>query len=103
MSTKRKHSAFDLPRPYDIETEQQLLGDLLLFNEHIERLMGFLDARHFAEPLHARIYDAIMRAVRGGQTASPFTLRCEFEDDEGMTARVISRSLPRWRASVWIP
>ncbi len=86
MSTKRRQRTLDLPRPYDVETEQQLLGDLLLFNEHIERLMGFLDGRHFAEPLHSRIYDAIMRAVKGGQTASPFTLRCEFEDDAGMAA-----------------
>ena len=86
MRAEHKARRLELPRPYDIETEQQLLGDLLLFNEHVERLAGFLDARHFAEPLHQRIYDAIVRAARSGQVASPFTLRCEFEADEAMAA-----------------
>ncbi|MEQ1866592.1 MAG: DnaB-like helicase C-terminal domain-containing protein [Micropepsaceae bacterium] len=78
--------AFDLPRPNDIDSEQQLLGCLLLFNEHAERLAGFLEGRHFAEPLHGRIYEAIVRAVCGGQPASPFTLKNEFEADAAMTA-----------------
>lgn len=76
--------AFDLPRPNDIETEQQLLGELLLDNAAAERVLGVLEARHFAEPLHQRVFDAIARAVRAGQAATPFTLRLQFEADEAM-------------------
>lgn len=75
---------FDLPRPHDIETEQQLLGELLLNNAAAERLIGLLDAHHFAEPLHQRIFDAIVRAVKAGGAATPFTLRAQFEADEAM-------------------
>ncbi len=86
MTARRNVQGLELQTPHDIETEQQLLGDLLMFNEHVERLVGFLDGRHFAEPLHGRIFDAIVRAARGGQAASPFTLRCQFDADEAMAA-----------------
>jgi replicative DNA helicase len=74
----------DLPRPHDIDTEQQLLGELLLDNAAAERLVGMLEPHHFAEPLHQRIYDAILRAVKAGGAATPFTLRTQFEADEAM-------------------
>ncbi len=77
---------FDLPKPYDIDVEQQLLGRLLMENDAVERLIGFLEPSHFAEPLHQRIYAAIVGAVKAGQAASPFTLKNEFEHDEPMRA-----------------
>lgn len=86
MRAERQMRGTDLPKPHDLDTEQQLLGDLLLFNDHAERLMGFLDERHFAEPLHGRVYAAIVRAVRANQAASPFTLKNEFENDAAMAS-----------------
>lgn len=77
-----KHRRFDLVRPHDIEVEQQLLGYLLLFNEALDKLIGVLEPEHFAEPVHQRIYDAILCAVRAGQNASAFTLKNEFEGDD---------------------
>jgi replicative DNA helicase len=82
--TQLSSFAPELPRPYDIESEQQLLGALLLDNAAGERVIGFLEPKHFAEPLHQRIYDAIARAVRAGQPATPFTLKAQFELDAGM-------------------
>ena len=76
--------AFDLPRPHDIDTEQQLLGELLLNNAAAARVLAVLEPAHFAEPLHARLYDAIARAVRAGLAATPFTLRAEFDDDANL-------------------
>jgi replicative DNA helicase len=75
---------FDLPRPHDVDTEQQLLGELMLNNALAARLVGVLEPRHFAEPLHQRLYDAIARAVKAGLPATPFTLRPEFESDEAL-------------------
>lgn len=74
----------DLPRPHDLTSEQQLLGALLLDNAAAEAVLAFFLPEHFAEPLHARIYDAIVRAVKAGQAASPFTLKAQFEGDAGM-------------------
>lgn len=80
----RLSAPFDLPKPYDIDIEQQLLGQLLMNNDAVERLIGFLEPEHFAEPMHQRIYKAIEGAVRGGHAATPFTLKPEFEHDEAM-------------------
>ncbi len=77
-------NAFDLPRPNDIGSEQQLLGELLLNNAAAERLAATLAPRHFAEPLHQRIYDAIARAVRAGLAATPHTLKPAFEHDDAL-------------------
>lgn len=74
----------DLPRPHDIDTEQQLLGELMLNNAAAERLIGVLEPAHFAEPLHQRLYDAIARAVKAGLAATPFTLKPEFEHDAAL-------------------
>ena len=68
--------AFDLPRPSDVESEQQLLGELLLNNAAAERLVGLLAAQHFAEPLHQRIYDAIERAVNGPSISRRASICC---------------------------
>ena len=76
----------DLPRPHDIDSEQQLLGELLLNNAVAERLIGRLEPAQFAEPLHARICEAILRAVKAGLPATPHTLQPEFEHDAAMRA-----------------
>ena len=83
MIAKHKHR-FDLPRPYDMDVEMQLLGNLLLWNENLDSLVGVLEPEHFAEPAHQRIYAAILAAVRSGQAASAFTLKNQFESDHAM-------------------
>lgn len=83
MSAKNSHRLI-LQRPYDIDLEQQLLGYLLLCNEELDKLIGKLEPEHFADPVHQRIYDAVVTAVQAGQTASAFTLKNEFEDDRAL-------------------
>jgi len=85
MSAAR-HLKLELPRPHNVEVEQQLLGALLLYNGHIGACAAFLRPEHFVEPLHSRIYEAILSHARDGRTASPFTLKNSFEDDAGMSA-----------------
>lgn len=74
----------DPPRPFNLELEQQLIGELLLNNDAVEAISSFLMPEHFAEALHGRLYKAIANAVRSGQLASPFTLKNELEIDEGL-------------------
>jgi replicative DNA helicase len=67
--------------PHNLEAEQSLLGAILVNNEACDRVSGFLDASHFYEPLHARIYEATSTLIRSGKLASPVTLKSFFESD----------------------
>ena len=77
--------------PSNNQAEQALLGALLANNKAYERVSEFLSAEHFADPIHARIFQAIARRCEAGQIADPVTLRGEFEhsgalDEVGGTA-----------------
>ena len=39
----------------------------------------FLAPEHFADPIHGRIYQAIVRRIEAGQLADAVTLKAEFE------------------------
>ena len=47
--------------PHNFEAEQALLGAILVHNEAHDRVSGFLEAKHFYDPLHAQIYDGALR------------------------------------------
>ncbi|MCW8085928.1 replicative DNA helicase [Sabulicella glaciei] len=65
--------------PANLQAEQALLGALLANNKAYERVSEFLEAEHFADAIHGRIYTAIRRRVENGQLADAVTLRHEFE------------------------
>jgi replicative DNA helicase len=67
--------------PRNIEAEQALLGALLFDNAAFERLSDQLQARHFYEPFHARLFAAIEEHVRKGQLAEPIVLVDRFKHD----------------------
>jgi replicative DNA helicase len=67
--------------PHNIEAEQALLGALLVNNGVYARVSEFLLPDHFADPLHARIYDAVVKVIERGQIASPITLKSFFESE----------------------
>ena len=70
--------------PRNLEAEAALLGALMIDNRIAEDVQLKLRADHFDEPLHGRIYDAIMRLVERNMVANPVTLRPLFEGDEAM-------------------
>ena len=53
-------AAFRVP-PHNYEAEMALLGALLANNRAFDRVADFLQAEHFADARHGRIYDAIKR------------------------------------------
>ncbi|MBB3763257.1 replicative DNA helicase [Sphingomicrobium lutaoense] len=70
--------------PQNIEAEAALLGALMIDNRLVEDVQMKLRAEHFFEPLHGRIYDAILKMNDRNMVANPVTLKPLFEADEAM-------------------
>jgi replicative DNA helicase len=68
--------------PYNLEAEQALLGAILVNNEAMDRVSGFLDPQHFYDPLHQQIYETAGKLIHAGKQATPITLRTFFETAE---------------------
>jgi replicative DNA helicase len=71
--------------PHNTDVEQALLGALLHDNQLFEKIGDFLEASHFFNPLHGRIFSAISTCIHKGTIASPITLAPFFQNDEGLT------------------
>jgi replicative DNA helicase len=67
--------------PCNIEAEQALLGAVLYDNAAYERLSDRLQARHFYEPFHARLFAAMEEHIKKGQLAEPIVLMERFRRD----------------------
>lgn len=70
--------------PHNVEAEAALLGAMMLDNRIAEDVQVRLRPDHFFEPLHGRIYEAVLRLVDRNMLATPVTLRPLFEADVGM-------------------
>jgi replicative DNA helicase len=70
--------------PQNVEAEAALLGALMIDNRLVEDVQLKLKPHHFFEPLHGRIYEAILRMTDANRIANPVTLRPLFDADEGM-------------------
>ncbi|HWH23040.1 MAG TPA: DnaB-like helicase N-terminal domain-containing protein, partial [Allosphingosinicella sp.] len=70
--------------PQNVEAEAALLGALMIDNRLAEDIQLKLRPEHFFEPLHARIYESILKLIDRNMIASPVTLRPLFEADEQM-------------------
>jgi replicative DNA helicase len=71
-------------QPHNIEAEQALLGAILINNDAYHRVGEFLRPEHFYEPVHARIFAAMVRLIESGRLADHVTLKVAFEDDEAL-------------------
>lgn len=71
---------------HNIPAEQAVLGALLLNNDVHARIGDAVASRDFFDPVHERIFDAIVARISADQIASPTTLRLAFEGDEGLEA-----------------
>ena len=72
--------------PHNIEAEQQLLGAILTNNDVYDRVASVINASHFFEPVHARIYEVAAARIAKNNLASPVTLKAFLEDDPGLQA-----------------
>jgi replicative DNA helicase len=74
--------------PHNIDAEQALLGAILVNNEALDRVAGFLLAEHFYDPLHAQIFEIAGKLIQAGKQATPITLRTFFENAEPIDAHM---------------
>src|SRR5258708_11838698 len=70
--------------PQNVEAEAALLGALMIDNRLVEDVQLKLKPLHFFEPLHGRVYEAILRLTDSNRIANPVTLKPLFEADDGM-------------------
>ncbi len=86
--------------PHNIEAEQALLGAILVNNEAMDRVVGFLDPTHFYDPLHQQIYEIAGKLIHAGKQVTPITLRTFFENAEPIdTNLTVPQYLGRLAAS----
>ena len=64
-----------LPPPQSIESEQSVLGGLLLTNGQAYDRIDFLKPEHFHSSLHREIYEHTVRLVERGKPADAITVR----------------------------
>src|SRR3954453_14728047 len=70
--------------PQNVQAEAALLGALMIDNRLVEDVQLKLKPYHFFEPLHGRIYEAILKMTDANRVANPVTLRPLFESDENI-------------------
>ncbi|MGG7644453.1 replicative DNA helicase [Rhodovulum sp. YNF3179] len=70
--------------PHNTEAEQQLLGAILTNNDVFDRVAAIINAGHFYDPVHARIYEVAAARIQKNALASPVTLKAFLEDDPGL-------------------
>ena len=61
--------------PHNVEAEQALLGAILVNNDAFDRVSDFLQAGHFSEEIHRRIFEVMAALIRAGKLATPITLK----------------------------
>ena len=66
----------------NLEAEAALLGALMQSNALIDRVADSLSPEDFAEPVHSRLFSAIVREASLGRSVTPVTLKGYF-DGEG--------------------
>ena len=80
---------------HNTECEQALLGAILLNNDAFYRCSDFLEAEHFFEPVHQKIYEVISTLIRSGKIASPVTLKGFLPSDTKIAGLTSSQYLAR--------
>lgn len=70
----------DAPQlPHNLEAEAALLGALMIDNRLTEDVQLKLRPEHFFDPLHAKIYEQVLKLADRNMVANPVTMRPLFE------------------------
>lgn len=77
--------------PANLQAEQALIGAILANNRAYERVAAFLKPEQFADPIHGRIYQAIVSGIQAGRLIDAITLKGDLDnagilDEVGGTA-----------------
>jgi replicative DNA helicase len=69
--------------PCSVESEQALIGAVLLQNSNLERVPSAFAAASFHDPVHARMWETIKQRVESGKVVTPITLKALMSEDPG--------------------
>src|ERR671921_2244181 len=83
--------------PNNLDAEQALLGAILVNNDAYYRVSDFLEAVHFIEDLHRRIYEVATSLIKAGKVATPITMKT-FLGDQDLGGITVSQYLARLAA-----
>ena len=83
--------------PSNIDAEQALLGAILVNNDAYYRVSDFLEASHFFEDLHRRIFEVATSLIKAGKVATPITMKT-FLGDQDLGGLTVSQYLARLAA-----
>ena len=67
--------------PQNLEAEQALLGAILVNNKAFEKVSEYLKPFHFADSIHAKIFEVISKLIQRGKMADVITLKNYFEQE----------------------
>src|ERR1043166_1616240 len=84
--------------PHSIESEQALLGAILINNEALDRVSDFLEPEHFFEPINGQLYDIARALIRVGKIADPITLRTHLPGEVEIAGLTVNQYLARLAA-----
>lgn len=68
----------------NVEAEQFLLGAILVDNAVFDLVADLVEADHFLDPVHARIFTICKTRITKQHLASPVTLKTILADDDGL-------------------
>ena len=68
--------------PNNIESEQSVIGSILLNNEIFDEINLLITNKNFYDPMHQKIFMAIEKLIYGGMLANPITLKNYFENEK---------------------
>lgn len=68
--------------PDAIEAEQALLGAVMIQNDAYWRVAEFLEAKHFTDPFHTKLFAALGTMITEGRSANPITVKSYIPMDQ---------------------
>ena len=68
--------------PNNIESEQSVIGSILLSNEIFDDINMLISSKNFYDPMHQKIFSAIESLIYKGMLATPITLKNFFENEK---------------------
>ena len=77
--------------PQNIEAEQALLGAILQNNEALHHVVDGLYPEHYYQPLHQKIFRAILQHHEKGMIANAVTLKHGFSQEEGNASEYLGQ------------
>jgi replicative DNA helicase len=88
--------------PHNFETEQALIGSILMANDGYRIASEILRPEHFADPFHGKLYDALGALVGRGDRVTPITFSTYIQHDPSFAdvggnryiARLCAQSAP---------